>query len=145
MSKRPCLIHAVLFFLLSGCSSMPLYATGQTEMLAPTSPTARQTQHEIRFGVRAGVQARVYIQETVVMLQLGQAAPVVLESIYPPIYRDFRNQYLKIADYDHDGDNDLAVLQTVGHGGNDRCYAIYRYNASTGQFRSQKSFDRCNI
>lgn len=106
---------------------------------------ANLNQHEVYFEIKPGVSAWAFIEESLVMLQVGESQPVVLEVLNPMLYAGWRNLYLKINDYDHDGLNDLAVLQSVGHGGINRCYAIYRYNPRLLQFNPQKSFDRCNI
>ncbi len=126
------IILALLVFYVTTFSSLPVQAAGEVD-------------YEVYFEVRPGVPAWAFIQETVVLLQVGESQPVVLESIYPMLYAGWRNQYLKVNDYDHDGLNDLAILQSVGHGGNDRCYAVYRYNPRSKAFNGNKSFDRCNI
>lgn len=106
---------------------------------------ATVNNHEIYFEIKPGLAAWAFIEDNLVMLQVGESQPVVLEAINPLLYAGWRNLYLKIRDYDQDGLNDLAVLQSVGHGGIDRCYAIYRYNPQKQQFNRRKSFDRCNI
>lgn len=106
---------------------------------------ANVDQHEVYFEIQPNLAAWAFIEEGLVLLQVGESQPVVLEALNPFLYSGWRNLYLKINDYDRDGLNDLAVLQSVGHGGFERCYAIYRYNPRSGQFNPQKSFDRCNI
>lgn len=112
---------------------------------SPFIPAASLDQHEVYFEIQPNLAAWAFIEESLVLLQIGDKQPVVLEAINPFLYRGWRNLYLKINDYDHDGLNDVAVLQSVGHGGVDRCYAIYRYNPALAQFNPRKSFDRCNI
>ncbi|WP_020393839.1 hypothetical protein [Thiolinea disciformis] len=108
--------------------------------LPPQKPkVARQ------FMVRAGIPAQVYLEDTIVMVRAGNAQPVSLESIYWPLYQQWRNQYLRLGDFDRDGLMDIGVLQSVGHVGQDLCYAIYTYDQSRRQFRSERSFDRCNL
>ncbi|MFI0399292.1 MAG: hypothetical protein ACH34X_09435 [Thiolinea sp.] len=102
-------------------------------------------QHELYFEIKPNLPAWAFIEESLVMLQVGDSQPLVLEVINPFLYKGWRNLYLKVSDYDQDGLNDLAVLQSVGHGGIERCYAIYRYNPKLKQFNQRKSFDRCNI
>lgn len=106
---------------------------------------AESNQHEVYFEIKPGLVAWAFIEENLVMLQIGENHPVVLEALNPVLYAGWRHLYLKISDYDRDGLNDLAVLQSVGHGGIDRCYAIYRYNEKNQLFNQRKSFDRCNI
>ncbi|MEZ5448477.1 MAG: hypothetical protein R3E89_05520 [Thiolinea sp.] len=79
------------------------------------------------------------------MSQVGDGPAQVMESIYPPLYQGWQQYYLRIGDFDRDGRNDLAVLQSVGHGGFPRCYAIYRYSEALGIFPSRRSFDQCGI
>ncbi|HPY41630.1 MAG TPA: hypothetical protein PLM98_13995 [Thiolinea sp.] len=106
---------------------------------------ANLNQHEVYFQIKPNLPAWAFIEESLVMLQVGDSQPIVLEALNPVLYAGWRNLYLKVSDYDQDGLNDLAVLQSVGHGGIDRCYAIYRYNPKLKQFNKRKSFDRCNI
>lgn len=106
---------------------------------------ASLNQHEVYFEIKPNLPAWAFVEESLVMLQVGEMHPVVLEAINPFLYKGWRNLYLKVSDYDQDGLNDLAVLQSVGHGGIDRCYAIYRYSPKLKQFNQSKSFDRCNI
>lgn len=106
---------------------------------------ANLDQHEVYFEIQPNLAAWAFIEEGLVLLQVGESQPVVLEALNPFLYSGWRQLYLKINDYDRDGLNDLAVLQSVGHGGIERCYAIYRYNPQLGQFNPYKSFDRCNI
>lgn len=106
---------------------------------------ANLNQHEVFFEIKPGLPAWAFIEENLVMLQVGEGQPVVLEALNPFLYAGWRNLYLKISDYDQDGLQDLAVLQSVGHGGIERCYAIYRYNPQKQRFNQGKSFDRCNI
>lgn len=106
---------------------------------------ANANQHEIYFEIKADLPAWVFIEDNTVLLQVGELQPVVLEAVNPFLYAGWRDLYLKIADYDRDGLRDVAVLQSVGHGGIDRCYSIYRYNAKLKQFNRRKSFDRCDI
>ena len=79
------------------------------------------------------------------MIQVNEGVPQVLESIYPPLYQGWGQHYLKIGDYDHDGSQDLAILQSVGHGGYPRCYSVYRYSSAIGTFLPRRSFDLCGI
>lgn len=106
---------------------------------------ASSNQHEIYFQIKPNLSAWAFIEENLVMLQMEDNQPLVLEAVNPYLYKGWRHLYLKIADYDKDGLNDLAILQSVGHGGIDRCYAIYRYNERQQQFNQRKSFDRCDI
>lgn len=106
---------------------------------------ANINQHEVYFQIKPNLPAWAFIEENLVMLQIGESQPLVLEALNPYLYAGWRNLYLKIGDYDRDGLNDLAVLQSVGHGGIDRCYAIYRYNEKIQQFNQRKSFDRCDL
>ncbi|WP_298610741.1 hypothetical protein [uncultured Thiothrix sp.] len=106
---------------------------------------ANTNQHEVYFQIKPNLSAWAFIEENLVMLQIGENQPLVLEAVNPYLYTGWRTLYLKIGDYDQDGLNDLAVLQSVGHGGIDRCYAIYRYNEKTQRFNQRKSFDRCDI
>lgn len=106
---------------------------------------ATSSQHEVYFQIKANLPAWAFIEENLVLLQIGENQPVMLEAVNPYLYAGWRNFYLKIGDYDRDGLNDLAILQSVGHGGIDRCYAIYRYNEANQQFNPRKSFDRCDL
>ena len=89
--------------------------------------------------------AWVFVEDNLLLVQVGEHPPTQLEAINPFLARGWPRQYVLINDYDKDGLKDIAVLQSVGHGGLDRCYAIYRYNLQAEQFNSHKSFDRCNL
>ena len=102
-------------------------------------------RHELRFDVRAGLRARVIMSETQIVVQVNNQPPVNLHRVNFPLLREWGTRYLKVNDYDRDGLLDLAVMTSAGRGGDNKCYAIYRYNPQTGQFRQRKSFDRCNI
>lgn len=141
---------------LSGCatvlqadktSSAPEPATKPNAITASTfdSISDAPVTQERRFTVKKGVAARVFILETTVMVQTGDKPAITLESIYPHLYHGWGQQYIKVRDFDGDGLIDLAILQSVGHGGYNRCYAIYRFDTRTGQYRTRKSFDRCNV
>ncbi|HPE60253.1 MAG TPA: hypothetical protein PLB10_07935 [Thiolinea sp.] len=137
------LLCGQLLLWLAGCAgASPLEAE---ETLPAGGQTAGSVSHEIRFPVRAGLQARAWLSETVIMVQVNGGPSVRLGSIYPWLYQYYRPVYFKVGDYDRDGYADLAILQNVGHGGVERCYAIYRYQPATGQFLSRRSFDVCNI
>jgi hypothetical protein len=77
------------------------------------------------------------------MVQTLPLPPVQVTSVNVPLLREWSRIYFKVNDYDRDGMNDLAILQSVGRVGTERCYGIYRYNPATGTFRTKKSFDRC--
>lgn len=128
---KPFIMHLLisLFFLLN----------------SPFIHAVNSNQHEIYFQIKPSLAAWAFIEENLVLLQIEDSQPVVIEALNPFLYAGWRSLYLKINDYDHDGLNDLAVLQSVGHGGIDRCYAIYRYNSKKQEFNQRKSFDRCNI
>ncbi|HPQ95054.1 MAG: hypothetical protein KDI44_10055 [Thiothrix sp.] len=137
--------------LLSGQLLLWLVACAGTAALEAGGPLPADGQgaadggHEIRFPVQAGLQARAWLSETVIMVQVEGGQPVRLGSIYPWLYRYYYPVYFKVGDYDRDGYADLAVLQNVGHGGVERCYAIYRYQPASGQFMARRSFEVCNI
>ncbi len=127
----------MLCLMISGFNSLPVANA------APVAST--MTQHLFRFDVAPGVEALVSLQETRVMVQALPWPPVQVTSLNIPLLRQWSQIYFKVDDYDRDGMNDLAILQSVGRVGTERCYGIYRYNPATRTFRSQKSFDRCGI
>jgi len=143
---------------LSGCATaLPVDETPVTEKPKLSSQSNAITVstfdaisdaplvQEQRFMVEEAVPARVFVLETTVMVQTGNKPAIALESIYPHLYQGWRQQYIKVRDFDGDGLTDLAILQSVGHGGHNRCYAIYRFDPRTNQYRARKSFDRCNV
>lgn len=79
------------------------------------------------------------------MVQTHNLPAVQVSSLNIPLLREWSRIYFKVDDYDRDGINDLAILQSVGRVGTERCYGIYRYNPATGTFRPKKSFDRCEL
>lgn len=130
-------LAVIVSLLLSGCNTLSP-ANAQ-----PTVPPA--TSHVISFNVNQHVQAHLSLQETRIMLQTRDLPAVQVSSANVPLLRQWESIYFKINDYDRDGLNDLAILQSVGRVGTQRCYAVYRYNPATGRFRQHKSFDRCGI
>ena len=55
--------------------------------VAPKAPSlARQ------FMVRVGVPAKVYLEDSIIMVQAGNMQPLSLESVYWPLYQNWRNQ-----------------------------------------------------
>ncbi|PID50397.1 MAG: hypothetical protein CR991_01745 [Proteobacteria bacterium] len=171
MLKTKTVIAIIFYSILTACtatppnaaSSLPAGSNAPVSLARPARPpkkppvpakplanwnntAARQaeTKFMVKNGIN-GIRAQVYLLETSIMVQVANQPPITLETIYPPLYRGWSSQYIKVRDFDRDGLTDLAILQSVGHGGYNRCYAIYRYNPATGQFRSKKSFDRCNV
>jgi len=123
--------------VFSGCSITP--------PVNADTPISSQTQHVTSFEVQQGVQANLLLQETRILVQTNGSQPVQVSSLNVPLLRQWNRIYFKINDYDRDGMNDLAILQSVGRVGTQRCYGIYRYNPAIGRFRNKKSFDRCGI
>lgn len=130
-------IITVVSLVFSGCSALP-QASADTTMQS-------QPSHIMSFDVNQEVQAEVTLEETRIMVQTNYSSPVQVSSVNLPLLRQWNRIYFKISDYDWDGMNDLAILQSVGRVGTQRCYAIYRYDPVTAMFRSKKSFDRCGI
>lgn len=130
-------VFLMLSLIFSGCSVLPSANAGTT-VQSPGS-------HLMSFNVNNKILAHLTLQETQIMVQTGHAPAVQVSSVNLPLLRQWNRIYFKINDYDWDGLNDLAILQSVGRVGTQRCYAIYRYNPATGRFRQKKSFDRCGI
>ncbi len=127
----------VVILIFSGCSTS----------LQVNAETTRKSQpsHIMSFDVNREVRADVTLEETRIMVQTNNFPPVRVSSVNLPLLRQWNRIYFKVHDYDWDGMNDLAILQSVGRVGTERCYAIHRYNPATGMFRRKKSFDRCGI
>lgn len=130
-------ILVMVSLIFSGCSALP-QASADTAVQPSVS-------HIMSFNVNHEVQAEVTLEETRIMVQTNSFQPVQVSSVNLPLLRQWNRIYFKISDYDWDGMNDLAILQSVGRVGTQRCYAIHRYNPVTGMFRRKKSFDRCGI
>ncbi|MEZ5447544.1 MAG: hypothetical protein R3E89_00395 [Thiolinea sp.] len=79
------------------------------------------------------------------MIAVNEGAPVALGLLDAALAREWGSLYFRVDDYDRDGLNDLAVLQSVDRPGQQRCYAVFRYDPASGRFRNRKSFDRCGI
>lgn len=142
MTLKEFLLNCTALLLVSGCSVVPPVAANDVSNLAPEMPVTAL----LDFQVAPGIDARVLLQETRLAVQTGSGAAVPVTWVDLRLWREWGNLYLRVNDYDHDGLNDLAVLKTVGRGQQaQRCYAIYRYNPLTGNFRQRRSFDRCGI
>ncbi len=128
-------------FFLSGCGAV---APAQAEdYLQPATPEP-SIAHEMYFDVRAGLKAMVSLSETQIQVRVNQGAAVTVRRVNLPLLREWGEHYLKVRDYDRDGMVDMAIMSSAGRGGKNLCYAVYRYNPQTGQFRQRKSFDRCH-
>lgn len=138
MTKVKALWVLMCCLLVTGGGTIPVAAANPG-----TQPAV--TQYLFRFDVMAGNEAMVALQETRIMVQTHNLPPVQVSSLNLPLLREWSQIYFKVDDYDRDGMNDLAILQSVGRVGTERCYGIYRYDPATGRFRPQKSFDRCGI
>nr|CAA6817999.1 MAG: Unknown protein [uncultured Thiotrichaceae bacterium] len=130
-------IIGISSLVFSGCSITPPV---NADMLIASQP-----RPVISFNVKWDIQANLSLQETRILVQTNHSQPVQVSSLNIPLLRQWNRIYFKVNDYDRDGMNDLAILQSVGRVGTQRCYGIYRYNPATGMFRNKKSFDRCDI
>ena len=138
------LIYSIVLLIVSGCNlALPVVANDSVN-LVPDEASSGQVLMD--FNIRPGIAASVLLQETQLLVQTSGGGPVRVGQLDSRLLNEWGHLYLRVNDYDRDGWQDLAIMTSAGRGQySQRCYAIYRYNPVSRQFRQRKSFDRCGI
>lgn len=141
--KKRVFVLLNIFLVISGCNVHTMPTAFAADGVVVSKMMQNSVAHSLNFNVRPGVQARVTLAESGIRVQTNNRPAVRVRALNLPLLREWERVYLLVNDFDRDGINDLAVLNTAGRVGQKRCYAVYRYNPATGSFRDRKSFDRC--
>ena len=92
---------------------------------------------------------KVFIEGSAVKAKLltessGADLPAIkLKTINSLLLNEYTEDYIKIQDFNNNGQVDIGILKSVGYGGSKRCYSVFEYQPDFYSYSSRATKTIC--